>query len=359
MRIENEVKLDYKDVLIRPKRSSLESRKEVNLERTFSFLHSPKKWHGIPMMTANMDSCGTFEIAKTLISYKIITVLHKFYSIEQLEEGLTKLNQPAYICYTLGVRDEDFEKVREIKKKALDAYFDFICIDVPNGYLERVTKRVKELRELFPNHILIAGNVVTNEMTEELLMSGADIVKVGIGPGSACLTRRQTGIGYPQFSAVVECADAAHGIRFKKDGGYGLIIADGGLVHPSCAAKAYGGGADFIMSGKFFSGFDQSAGELVERDGKKYKEYYGSSSLKAMVKNYGKKDAHRASEGRSLLIPYRGDIKIWLEELFGCLRSTGTYIGAHSVKEFSKRATFIRVRNQLNTVFERHDEESN
>lgn len=356
MRIETDIKLDYSDVLLRPKRSSLESRKQVQLTRTFSFLHSSKTWEGIPMMTANMDSSGTFEIAKCLSKHKIITTLHKYYTIEELEKGFKELNQPQYVAYTLGIRDPDFEKVKEVKEKGLEKYFDFVCLDVPNGYLERFTQKVRELRSLFPEHIIIAGNVVTNEMTEEILMNGADIVKVGIGPGSACLTRRQTGVGYPQLSAVIECADAAHGIRFEKGKGYGLIIADGGLVHPSCAAKAYGGGADFIMSGKYFSGFDQSGGTLVERDGKKFKEYFGSSSEKAMQKHYGKKDAHRASEGRELLIPYKGDLNVFLEELFGCLRSTGTYIGAHSVKEFPKRTTFIMANRQLNEVFENYKE---
>jgi GMP reductase len=352
MRIEADVKLDYDDVLIRPKRSTLTSRKEVDLSRTISFLHSPKTWTGIPIFSANMGTCGTFEIAQVLSEYKMITALHKFYTIEQLKEGFNKVPQPDYLAYTLGIRPEDFEKLQQVIDAKLTDCFSFVCLDVPNGYLERFTESVKLVRKLLPQHILIAGNVVTNEMTEELLLCGADIVKVGIGPGSACLTRRMTGVGYPQLSAVIECSDAAHGIKFGR--GSGQIIADGGLVHPACAAKAFCAGADYILSGTFFSGYLQSAGDLVEKDGKKYKQYYGSSSTLAMVKHYGKKDAHRASEGRELLIPYKGDLRVFLQELLGGLNSTATYIGAKTIKEFSRRATFIRVSRQLNTVHESH-----
>jgi GMP reductase len=233
--------------------------------------------------------------------------------------------------------------------------FSFICIDVPNGYLERFLDAIKLVRKLAPEHIIIAGNVVTNEMTEEIILAGADIVKVGIGSGAACTTRRMTGVGYPQLSAVIECSDAAHGISNGR-GGYGLVIADGGQQYPSCIAKAFCGGADFNMAGSLFSGYEESAGELVEKDGKKYKEYFGSSSNKALLEFYGKKSEHRASEGRYVLMPYKGNIAVFLQDLFGSLRSTGTYIGARKLKEFPKRATFIKVNAQLTTYLERYDQ---
>lgn len=353
MRIDQEIKLDYQDVLIRPKRSTLTSRKEVQLERTFKFPHSNKTWTGIPIMSANMNSSGTFSMAKELSKHKIITCLHKFYPIEELEEKLPELNEANFIAYTLGIRDEDFEKINIIKSKGLEKYFNFICLDVPNGYLERFTEKLRELRKLFPDHIIIAGNIVTNEMAEELILQGADIAKVGIGPGAACTTRLKTGIGYPQLSASIECADAAHGITTNKS--CGLIVADGGIVHSSCIAKAFCGGADFVMIGSMFAGYEESGGEIVEMNGKQFKSHYGSSSAKALMENYGKKEKHRASEGRETLIPYKGEIKYLIEDIFGSLRSTGTYIGARKLKEFSKRTTFIIVNQQLNTSIAKYD----
>lgn len=353
MRIETEIKLDYSDVLIRPKRSTLKSRKDVNLQRELKFLHSKKTWSGIPIMAANMADTGTFSMAKTLSKHNIITTLHKYYSVLDLEKELPEFNNPKYLAYTMGIRDEDFGKLDEIIKKDLQKYFDFVCLDVPNGYLERFADCVKRVRSLLPDHILIAGNVVTNEMVEQLLLQGADIVKVGIGSGAACLTRRKAGVGYPQLSAVIECADAAHGIT--SDTGYGLIIADGGAVYPSCVGKAFCAGADFVMMGSMFAGYDQSEGDIIEEDGKKFKVHFGSSSNTALEKFYGGVDAHRASEGRTVKIPYKGDVNYFVQDLLGSLRSTGTYIGARRLKEFPKRATFILVNHQLNTSIERYD----
>lgn len=354
MRIEEDVKLDYKDVLLRPKRSTLTSRKEVGLERTFKFYHSKKIWTGIPIMTANMISCGTFELARILSKYKMITTFHKYYKIADYQKFFKTFKNPDYVVYTLGIRDEDIAQLKEMIKTGLINNFSFICIDVPNGYLERFLEAIKLVRKLCPEHIIIAGNVVTNEMTEEIILSGADIVKVGIGPGSACTTRRMAGVGYPQLSAVIECADAAHGI--SNDKGYGLVIADGGQQYPSCIAKAFCGGADFNMFGSMFSGFKESGGKLITKNGKKYKEYIGSSSNEALMNFYGKKADYRASEGRYILMPYKGSIIDFLQDLFGSLRSTGTYIGAKSLKEFSRRATFIKVNHQLTDYLENYDQ---
>lgn len=357
MRIEEEIKLDYSDVLLRPKRSTLTSRKEVILDREFKFYHSPKTWTGIPIMTANMATCGTFEMARVLVEHKMITTFHKYYTVEDYQAFFTDFNNPDYIVYTLGIRDADIQQLKTMIEQDLMKHFSFVCIDVPNGYLERFLDAIKIVRALLPEHIIIAGNVVTNEMTEQIILSGADIVKVGIGPGSACTTRRMTGVGYPQLSAVIETADAAHGISNGR-GGSGLIIADGGQQFPSDVSKAFCGGADFNMMGSMFSGFDESAGELVEKDGKKFKEYFGSSSNKALTEYYGKKEAHRATEGRYVLMPYKGKIGDFIQDLFGALRSTGTYIGAKSLKQFSKRATFIRVNKQLTTYLEQFDQEA-
>lgn len=356
MRIEEDIKLDYQDVLLRPKRSTLTSRKEVNLERKFSFFHSNKIWQGIPIMTANMISCGTFEMAQVLSKYKIITTFHKYYTVADYQKFFKKFNDPDYVVYTLGIRPEDILQLRKMIQSKLIYNFSFICLDVPNGYLERFLETIKLVRELCPDHILIAGNVVTNEMTEQIILSGADIVKIGIGPGSACTTRRMTGVGYPQLSAVIECADAAHGLSNGK-GGCGLVIADGGQQYPSCVAKAFCAGADFNLFGSMFSGFKESGGKLITKNGKRFKEYIGSSSNKALVDFYGKKSEYRASEGRYILMPYKGLLKDFLQDLFGSLRSTGTYIGARRLKEFPKRATFIKVNYQLTNYLEKYDQE--
>jgi GMP reductase len=353
MRIQEDVKLDYQNVLLRPKRSTLKSRKDVILERSFSFYHSPKKWTGIPIMTANMASCGTFQMAKILSKYKMITTFHKYYSIKEYQKFFKTFNDPDYICYTLGIREEDLKKLKEMKEKKLLEKFSFICLDVPNGYLQNFLEVIKEIRKICPQHILIAGNVVTNEITEEIILAGADIVKIGIGPGSACTTRKMTGVGYPQLSAVIECSDSAHGIANQK--GVGRIIADGGQQHISDVAKAFCGGADFNMMGSLFSGFKQSGGKTIIKNGKKFKEYFGSSSNKAMKEFYGQKEDHRASEGRYTLIPYKGDLHDFIQDLLGSLRSTATYIGARQLKEFSKRATFLKVNHQLTTYLEKYD----
>lgn len=353
MRIDNEVKLDFSDVLIRPKRSTLNSRKEVVLERTFKFLHSPRTWTGVPIIAANMDTTGTFEMVRALAKHKMITALHKFYTVPELKEFFSTFNEPDHVAYTLGIRDADFEKFEEILNTGLGNKFNFICLDVPNAYLERFTLQVARLRKICPTHIIMAGNVVTNEMSEEILLNGADIVKVGIGSGSACLTRRQTGVGYPQLSAVVECADAAHGIN--KGQGSGLIISDGGAQYPSCVAKAFGGGADFVMLGSLFSGFEQSGGETITKGGKKFKKFYGMSSSAAMKSHYGGVAKHRASEGRITLVPYKGQVDDFVLDMFGSLRSTGTYIGARKLKEFARRCTFLKVNHQLNLALERYD----
>jgi GMP reductase len=353
VRIAEEVKLDFDDVLICPKRSTLSSRADVDLTRTFTFLHSGRTWTGIPIATANMDTCGTFEMARELCKYKMLTVLHKYYSVEELSDFFKTYNNPDYVSYCLGIREEDFEKLRQVIDSGLGKEFNFITLDVPNAYLERFVKKLHELRSLCPKHTIIAGNVVTYEMTEQLLLSGADIVKVGIGSGSPCTTRRKTGVGYPQLSAIIECADAAHGI--SNNHGVGRIMSDGGARSAGDVAKAFCGGADLLMAGSLFSGFVQSGGKIIEINGKQYKEYYGSSSDTAMLKHYGKIASHRAIEGRTIRLPFKGDVNDFVKDLLGSLHSSGTYIGARKLKEFPRRATFIRVKHQLNTSLEQYD----
>ncbi|MET3119042.1 GMP reductase [Undibacterium sp. GrIS 1.8] len=343
MHIEETLKLDFKDVLIRPKRSTLTSRSQVELQREFIFHHSQKKYQGIPIIAANMDSTGTLEMANALGQHQLSVALHKHYDEDTLVNYFTGLEKKSTAFYSMGITQSDFEKFTAVMTRAKNA-IEYVCIDVANGYTEGFIHFVKKVRDAYPHITIMAGNVVTGDITEELILAGADIVKVGIGPGSVCTTRKMTGVGYPQLSAVIECADAAHGLG-------GQICADGGCVVPGDLAKAFGAGADFIMLGGMLAGHDECAGDLVERDGQQYKRFYGMSSKAAMDKYAGGVAKYRASEGKEVLIPYRGPVDASLLDILGGVRSACTYVGAHKLKELTKRTTFIRVTQQLNEVF--------
>lgn len=344
MRIEQEVKLGFKDVMIRPKRSTLASRAEVDLQREFRFLNSGQVWKGIPVMAANMDTVGTFKMAKALSEKQLFTAVHKHYSLLDWNNFLSEAPEGIedYIAVSTGTGKEDAEKVNRLFTN--HPRLKFICIDVANGYSEHFVAFVKQMREDFPNKTIIAGNVVTGEMVEELLLAGADIIKVGIGPGSVCTTRVKTGVGYPQLSAIIECADAAHGLG-------GQIISDGGCATPGDIAKAFGGGADFVMLGGMLAGHAESGGELIQKNGKQFKQFYGMSSETAMDKHSGGVAEYRASEGKTVHIPYKGKVENSLQDILGGLRSACTYVGAKRLKELTKRTTFIRVAEQENQVY--------
>lgn len=337
MRIEDDIKLDFKDVLIRPKRSTLASRREVDLQRTYTFRHSKTEWTGVPIMAANMDGVGTTEMADALYTHRLFTCLTKDYDESDLGELATKVGGN-YFAVSTGTSDQDFNRLKRI----INAYpeIHFICIDVANGYQERFADYVGKVREAFPHCTIIAGNVVTADMTQELILRGADIVKVGIGPGSVCTTRVQTGVGYPQLSAIIECADAAHGLNAH-------IIADGGCTCPGDVAKAFGAGADFVMLGGMLAGHDEGGGEV--KDGKV--TFYGMSSDTAMDKHHGGVANYRSSEGRTVTVPYRGPVEKTVLDILGGVRSTCTYVGAPTLKQLPKCTTFIRVNRQINDVF--------
>lgn len=344
MRIESDLKLGFKDVLIRPKRSTLKSRAQVDLERNFTFLHSKQQWRGIPVIAANMDTVGTFETADVLAEFGLLTAIHKHYSIKDWDRYLKSREESLYqrIMVSTGTAESDFLNMKKIIER--HPQLQFICIDVANGYAEAFVEFVKQVRDSFPEKTIVAGNVVTGEMVEELLLSGADIAKVGIGPGSVCTTRIKTGVGYPQLSAVIECADAAHGLG-------GRIISDGGCACAGDVAKAFGGGADFVMLGGMFAGHDESGGQLVQRDGQQYKLFYGMSSSTAMEKHAGGVAEYRASEGKTVEVPYRGPVAETVKDILGGVRSACTYVGASALKELTKRTTFIRVQEQENRSF--------
>lgn len=346
MRIDPEIRLDFKDVLIRPKRSTIKSRKEVSLMRKYVTKHSKQELECVPIIAANMDTTGTFAMAKEFAKYNMIVAIHKHYSIDEwikFYEDPSNEDVIPYIAVSCGTSQHDSDIVNQIINKC--PKIRMICIDVANGYSEHFVTVVKEKREAYPSKIIIAGNVVTGEMVEELILIGADVVKVGIGPGSVCTTRKQTGVGYPQLSAVIECADAAHGLG-------GLIVSDGGCTVPGDIAKAFGGGADFVMAGGMFAGHEECSGETITKaNGEKFKQFYGMSSAVAMEKYSGSVANYRSSEGKVVEVMYRGRVATTILDLLGGLRSTCTYVGARALKELSKRTTFLRVTQQLNNVF--------
>ena len=342
MRLEEDIKLDYSDVLFRPKRSTLQSRKDVNLKRTYRFKYSKNEWSGIPIVAANMDGVGELAIAEKLAEFEMITCLTKQHDEKKLKKCKIIKKIYPHLALSIGIKKEDFENLNNVLKEF--NFIKFICIDVANGYSEHFSKFVKSVRDKYPTKTIIAGNVVTADMTQELILSGADIVKVGIGPGSVCTTRTQTGVGYPQLSAVIECADAAHGLGAH-------IIADGGCTCPGDVAKGFGGGADFVMLGGMFAGHDEGKGKLIKTNGKKFIEFYGSSSDVANKKHYGGLSDYRSSEGRTVRIKYRGKIKDTILNILGGIRSSCTYVGAPSLKQLSKCTTFVRVSNQFNDTF--------
>ena len=381
MRIEEGKKLDYSNVLLRPKRSTLISRKDVDVDRHFTFRNG-KTFFNIPIMAANMDGVGTFEMADALGKLGLFTCLVKSYSVNQYVDFFDfdekwmephQLQRHEYTAYTMGISNEDHEKFRMVYEQA--DRIKYVCIDVANGYTQRFSEFVSMFRKTYPEIVIIAGNVCTADQTQELILSGADIVKVGIGPGSVCTTRIQTGVGYPQLSAVMECADAAHGLG-------GHIIADGGCTTAGDVAKAFGGGADFVMLGGMLAGHKEGGGKVITKhfstgeykkvhdDGmggeiptldrfvpvyeeRKFVQFYGMSSDTANMKHFGGLKNYRSSEGRDVTVPYKGDIDNTVQDILGGLRSTCTYVGAAGLKQLSKCATFVRCYDTHNRVFEK------
>jgi len=344
MRIERDLKLTFADVLIRPKRSTLISRSDVNLVREFTFRHTEETWDGVPIVAANMDTTGLFSIAEILQGHKMLTCTQKFYSTKEFSDAWGNGVDSEFIAVTCGSTDESFELLK--RKMATNKGLKMICIDVANGYREVFLNFVKKVRGAFPEKIIIAGNVATREMTEALILAGADIVKVGIGPGSVCTTRKVAGVGYPQLSAISECADAAHGLN-------GHVMSDGGCSSPGDVAKAFAAGADFVMLGGMLAGHDESGGELIEDSEGAYKSFYGMSSAKAMETHYGEIADHRAPEGKEVRVPYRGPLEVTVQSILGGLRSACSYVGARRIKDLPKCTTFIRVSMTTNEVFQK------
>lgn len=382
MRFEGEA-LDFSDVLMVPQPSELTSRRQVDIARTFKFKRRPGniEYTGIPVVASNMDSIASFAMSEALNHFQMQCCLHKFHNTEENFENLANhLKTVDGSVMTIGISNVDYEYFTRM----FDTYRSdvewrtkgpfWVCIDVANGYTRSFREYISKVRENREEDlIIIAGNVVTKEMTINLIEAGADIVKVGIGPGAACITRKITGVGVPQFTAVEQCADGAHGAG-------GMIISDGGCKVVGDICKAIAVGADFVMLGGMLSGYEECLDpkfgiSLVEKqrvewvaklysnypDGTpeprpeiftdKFVQFRGMSSREAMEEHYGEMASYRASEGKQVLVPYKGTVQDKLKEICGGLRSACTYLGARELKEVHRRATFVTVRRQLNNMF--------
>jgi len=335
MRIDNEVKLDFDDVLVRPKRSTLSTRADVTLEREFSFPHAKHKWTGIPVVASNVNVIGTLKVAEVLSRFKMLTMLRKTYTVDDIVNADVSTKVMENIVLTAGTSEADLRRIDEIMTELPD--INKICLDVANGYTTMFSNYVKSVRSQYPDLIIFAGATATAEMTEQLIIDGADAVRVGIGPGSVCTTRKVAGVGYPQLSAIIESADAAHGI-------WGHVMSDGGCRVPGDVVKAFAGGADFVILGGMFAGHEETGSD-----------YYGMASHTAMRENYGGTPDYRAAEGKHVKIPPRGKLENTVKEILGGLRSACTYVGADRLKHLTRRTTFIRVNRQRNTVFDEYD----
>lgn len=358
-KIINELKLDFNDVLIVPQRSTLTSRSEINLERTFHFYHSPRIWEGVPIMCANMSFCS-FEMAKALAKYNMIACLHKYHSIQELYDYFNQYpDNLDYTFVSIGYKKSDLNHLLDLKNKL--GKQPNICIDVPNGHMDVFVKYCKKVRDNFPESIIIAGNVTNTSSTQELLIyGGVDLVKIGIGGGSACTTRFLTGCGFPQLSACIENSYVAHGLQ-NGNKKLGLIVSDGGHKTVGDVCKALCSGADFVMLGGYFAGSENCDGEWQyeyqtslgfwqpidpENNNPKRKTkftYYGMSTHHAQdlyedhIKNY------RASEGTKITTNYKGSLDKVIQELLGGIRSCCCYIGSDCIKNMSKCGQFCRV----------------
>jgi len=358
MKINEGTKLDFDDVLLVPQRTKTASRKSVDVSRFFNFYHSQRTWDGTPVVAANMDTTGTFSMSQALAKFDMITCLHKHYDPRELGnffsdyDGDTgETTNPIERCwFSMGIKDKDILKLKEVVNYS--NICPNICIDVANGYTDDFVNFCSSIRKWYPTSIIMAGNVCTPEMVQELILhGGVDIVKVGIGPGSACTTRLKTGVGYPQLSAIEECAHAAHGLK-SAEKRMGLVCADGGCRTAGDVCKAFAANADFVMLGGMLAGTDECEGEWEYKDDdectnvpllKKSLKFYGMSSEAAMNKHSGGVETYKASEGRLKSIPYKGPAELVIQDVLGGMRSSCSYIGATCLKDMAKCSEFVKV----------------
>lgn len=341
-------KLDFKDVLILPNKTTIKSRKEVCIEREFIFKNG-KKWKGVPIISSNMDTVSDLNTFDVLRHYDYITCFpkhfnEKWFELEQIPEQLSLNNNYMLTCGT-SQRDREnlFSLINRLKKCWIPP--SFICVDVANGYMQQLQDTCLEIKDCFPDCILVAGNVVTPDIVYELMTkSGVDIVKIGIGSGAVCTTRLKAGVGYPQLSTILDCKTAAMG-------GGGYLISDGGIIHPCDIAKAFAAGSDFVMCGSILAGHEESPGELVIVNGQKYKTFYGMASETAVKKYNDNKMGYRTAEGKKVTIKLKGSLINTIEDINGSLRSACSYTDSRNLKEFYNNTKFITVHSTHNTSF--------
>ena len=331
----SEKKLNFKDVLIVPKSSKINSRKDVVLDTKILFPASGINWTGVPIMASNMDNVGTFEMGFALQNFHMANAVSKFYNkdawVKSIRNGLDlEFN---FITFGLQEISEIYEIISYILQKT-NKNIKTIMFDIPNGYIEKFSKIISEARKQFPDLGIIAGNVVTSEGVKQIMDSGADGVKVGIGSGGVCDTTETTGIGYPQLAAVIDCS-----IEVKKYGGF--IVSDGGVKITGDISKAFAAGSGFVMLGSLLAAHKESMAPIIRKENRNYRELYGMSSTQAMTKHYGGVADYRTSEGKSILVEDRGPVKYTLNKMLGALRSTCTYINAKNIGEIHKNSRFI------------------
>ena len=350
--------LDFRDVLVLPRFSELNSRSDVELESTLRFRNGVC-WTGIPIVAANMTTTGTFEVYKVLSRNKIITAFNKFYTVDDYNMFIKyNILDPDYFMVSTGIGEHDLLNLDTIMS-AIEC--KFICIDIANGYIDRFYHFCREVRQKYPDKVIVAGNVVTGEAVQLLSSIGIDIVKIGIGPGSACTTRIQTGIGMPQLSCVLKAVETIRDVDSLNNPNNPndtttacttgtFIMSDGGITCPGDCVKAYVAGAHFIMIGGEFAGHDENPGSIIEENGEQYKLFYGMSSQYAMKHNYtdGNK-LYRSSEGRVIKVKYRGSLQKTVDNYLGGIRSACTYTNSRTLKQLSKNGEFIMVNNQYNS----------
>ena len=369
-----ETNLDYSDILIKPKMGdNLNSRKEVNLIREYKFKRNQIR-KGLGIFNANMATVGNFETAKCLLKAGMFATLHKFYTSEEIVDFMRECQEEkidySNLFISIGIKNgiRELDKLKEIEDGAM-WFKPNICIDAPNFYIDKAFEVLEHCRELYPESVIMCGNIASGDVIHRLLQY-ADILKIGIGSGAVCTTRKMTGCGVPMVSNILECADIAHSVG-------GMICADGGITEVGDICKAFCLNSDFVMIGGMFAGTDEAEGEIIEKcfktneytfetidkpysldpiyEYKKYKLYYGMSSTLANNKFAGGMSNYKASEGREVLIPYTGSLDKILQDIRGGIASACTYIGASKVKDMSKCATLIKVNHTINKVFERYE----
>ena len=338
-------KIDFKDVLIVPNKTTIKSRKEVSLQREFTFKNNTK-WKGVPIISSNMDTVSDVKTFDILRQHDYITCFPKHYNKKWTLDFPKHLELVDNYMLTCGTGDSNNLIALVKKLYTFGIHPRFICVDVANGYMKQLEDTCVQIKSFFPECILVAGNVVTPDSVYELMSQcGVDIVKIGIGSGAVCTTRLKAGVGYPQLSAMLECKSAA-----ELGGGY--LISDGGIVYPCDIAKAFAAGSDFVMCGSILAGHDESPGELViAEDGQKYKTYYGMASETAVKKYNEGKMGYRTAEGKKVLIKLKGPLDTTIEDINGSLRSACSYTDSRNLEEFYNKSKFIEVNTTHNKIF--------